>query len=209
MLNYGGMNYIDDLLSNLYPWSYFIVGIGVMIENAGIPVPGETIMLAAAVLSASGKLDPNLVIISGATGAIIGDNIGYWIGRFGGRKLIEYASKKMPYAGNAVKYTEQFFNKYGGITVFLARFITGIRIFAGPVAGASLMGFKRFFLYNTLGAIVWACTIVFGTMYIGSVYMEYIRDYMDADLVIYGLLFIVLLFITYRVIRRLRGVKKK
>ncbi len=209
MIHAADMNNIDTLLSNLYPWSYFIVGIGVMIENAGIPVPGETIMLTASILSAAGRLDPYLVIVSGATGAVIGDNIGYWIGKIGGRRLIETVSKRLSYVNQAEKYTEKFFNKHGGKTVFFARFITGVRIFAGPVAGASLMDFKKFFLYNALGAIVWACTIVFGVMYLGNVYRQYVRDYIDADFVIYGLLCIVLLFITYRMIRRFRESNKK
>ncbi|MCL4557073.1 MAG: DedA family protein [Deltaproteobacteria bacterium] len=229
------MNTIDTLLYDLYPWSYAIIGMGVMIENAGIPVPGEAIMLAAGILSASHRLDPCLVIISGAGGAVIGDNIGYWLGRFGGRRLIDYAAKRISYAGGAarpagkdgdpgpapaglahlsrplmsrlsagLRRTERFFDRHGGKTVFFARFITGVRIFAGPIAGISMMDFKKFFLYNTLGAVVWANTIVLGIMYLGSVYRQYIRDYMDADVAIYGLLLIVLLLISFRAIKRLR-----
>ncbi len=199
------MNDLDIMLTNLYPWSYLIVGIGVMIENAGVPVPGETIMVTASILSSAGSLDPYLVIISGVAGAVIGDNMGYWIGRIGGRRIIERLSQKLPYTKITISRTENFFKKYGGITVLLARFITGVRIFAGPVAGVSLMDFKRFFFYNALGAIIWACTLVFGIMYIGSVYREYIRDYEYANYIIYGLLFIVLLLIAYKIVKKLRS----
>ncbi len=204
------MNIIDTLLYELYPWSYLIIGIGVMIENAGVPIPGEAIMIAAAILSASHKLDPCLVIISGTAGAVIGDNMGYWIGRLGGRKLVDFTLQKMrvPWIFNGVRSTERFFARHGGMTVFFARFITGVRIFAGPVAGVSLMNFGKFFLYNTLGAVIWANTIVLGIMYLGTVYAQYIRDYMDADIAIYGLLFVVLLWIISRVIKKLRRPKR-
>ncbi len=198
------MNDLDILLSNLYPWSYFIIGAGVMIENTGIPVPGETIMIAASLLSSTGRLDPYIVIASGATGAIIGDNIGYWIGRIGGRSIIDRVSKKFSYAEKALQVTEKFFKKYGGVTVFLARFITGARIFAGPFAGVSLMDFKKFFMFNASGAIVWACTLVFGIMHLGKVYIKYIKGYEYADYIIYGLLFLILLFFTYKTIEKIR-----
>lgn len=198
------MNDLEVLLSGLYPWSYLIVGAGVMIENAGIPVPGETIMVAASILSAAGGLNPYLVLASGAAGAVFGDNIGYWIGRRGGRKLVDRLSRNLPSVKPAINRTELFFKRYGGVTVFFARFITGIRIFAGPVAGVSLMGFKRFFFYNAAGALVWAGTLVFGIMYMGSVYRNYLQDYTYADYVIYGLLFVVLLFIAYKTVQKLR-----
>lgn len=198
------MNNLDSLLFDLYPWSYFIIGLGVMVENAGIPVPGETIMITASILSAGGKLDPYLVAISGATGAIIGDNIGYWVGKIGGRKLFIRLSKSFPYIDRAMKTTEKFFSHYGGITVFIARFIAGIRIFAGPVAGISIMDFKKFFLFNATGAIVWACVLVFGIMHIGKLYITYIKDYQYADYILYSLLFVVLIFISYKIIKKIK-----
>lgn len=185
------MNDLDILLSNLYPWSYLIIGAGVMIENAGIPVPGETIMVAASILSSTGRLDPYVVIFSGATGAIIGDNIGYWAGRIGGRKILDRFSEKFSYVEKTVKITEKYFIKYGGVTVLLARFVTGVRIFAGPFAGASLMDFKRFFFFNAVGAILWASVLVFGIMHLGHMYIKYIKDYQYAGYIIYGLLFVV------------------
>ncbi len=198
------MNELDALLSNLYPWSYLIIGAGVMIENAGIPIPGETMMIAASILSSTGRLDPYSVIASGATGAIIGDNIGYWIGRIGGRKLLVRVSNKFTYAEHAVKITEKYFKNYGGVTILLARFITGVRIFAGPLAGVASMDFKRFFVFNAIGAIVWASVLVFGIMYLGTMYMTYIKDYQYANYIIYGLLFLVLLSITYRIVKKMR-----
>ncbi|MGB9736500.1 MAG: DedA family protein [bacterium] len=196
---------LDTVLFDLYPWSYFIIGLGVMIENAGIPVPGETIMIAASILSAAGKFDPYLVAISGATGAIIGDNMGYWLGKIGGRKLFKRLSNHFPYIDKTMKNTEMFFKRYGGITVFLARFIAGVRIFAGPVAGISLMEFKKFFLFNATGAIVWASVLVFGIMHLGRFYIKYIKDYQYADYALYGLLCVVLLFLAYKTIKKIRA----
>ncbi len=199
------MNDLDILLSNVYPWSYLIIGLGIMIENAGVPIPGETMMIAASILSSTGRLDPYIVMVSGATGAIIGDNIGYWVGRIGGRKILDRVSKKFSYAEKAVQSTEKFFKKYGGVTVLLARFITGVRIFAGPFAGVSLMDFKRFFIFNAIGAILWASVLVFGIMHLGHMSIKYIKDYQYANYIIYGLLVVVLLFITYRIIKKMRS----
>jgi|YelNatPaOPRAMG01_1025707.scaffolds.fasta_scaffold06880_14 membrane protein DedA with SNARE-associated domain len=198
------MNNLDIILSDLYPWSYLIISIGVMIENAGIPVPGETIMIAAGILSAAGRLDPYLVITSGTVGAIIGDNIGYWIGRKGGRKLFDRLAKNFPYVNKAMHSTEEFFKHYGGVTILVARFITGVRIFAGPFAGISLMQFKKFFIFNAIGAIVWASALVLIIRNIGKAYIKYINDYKDADYVIYILLFLLLTFVVYKIIKKLK-----
>ena len=198
------MNELDALLSNLYPWSYLIIGAGVMIENAGIPIPGETMMIAASILSSTGRLDPYSVIASGATGAIIGDNIGYWAGRVGGRKLLVRIAEKFSFVEYAVKRTENYFKIYGAVTVLLARFVTGVRIFAGPLAGVASMDFKRFFVFNAVGAIVWAGVLVFGIMYLGTMYTSYIKDYEYANYIIYGLLVLVLLFVTVKIVRKMR-----
>jgi membrane protein DedA with SNARE-associated domain len=162
-------------------------------------------MVAASILSSTGRLDPYIVIFSGATGAIIGDNIGYWAGRLGGRKILDRLSEKFSYAEKAVQRTEKFFKKYGGVTVLLARFITGVRIFAGLFAGVFLMDFKRFFFFNAIGAILWASVLVFGIMHLGHMYIKYIKDYQYANYIIYGLLVVVLLFITYRIIKKMRS----
>ncbi len=199
------MNNFGNLLLNSYPWSYLLISLGVMVENAGIPVPGEIIMLTAGFLAYMGKLDPYLVIISGIIGAVIGDNIGYWAGRIGGRKLIIRISRKLHFIEKVVSRTEQYFKRYGGITVLLARFITGVRVFAGPIAGVSLMNFKKFFIYNIVGAVVWASTIVLGIMYLGGVYTQYIKDYEYADYIIYGLLFIILLLLIYKAVKKIKN----
>lgn len=199
------MNDLDYLLQTLYPWSYVFIGLGVMIENMGVPVPGETIMVASAILAVSGRLNPYLVIISGAAGAVIGDNIGYWLGRIGGRRIVNRLSLKFQYINKAVGSTEKFFKKYGGATVFFARFIAGVRIFAGPFAGLSLMDFKRFFIYNATGAIIWSCTVVLVISYLGKFYYTYVQDYEYANYVIYGIIFIILIYITYSIIKKLKN----
>ncbi len=176
-----------------------------MIENAGIPLPGETMMIAASVLAARGQLDPYLVIASGTTGAVIGDNAGYWIGRIGGRKLFDRVAGKFSSVDRGMRITEKYFHSYGGITVLLARFIAGVRVFAGPLAGISLMDFKRFLFFNTVGALVWAGVLVFGIRHLGTVYAKYIRGYENANAVICGLLFAMLILLTYRMIKKLRG----
>ena len=130
---------------------FLLVGV----EAAGIPLPGETALVAAAVL-AHDHWGIEWVIVVAAAGAIVGDNTGYWIGRVGGRKLIERFKFTRRYAERALPPSERFFARHGGKTIFLARFIALLRITAAWLAGVTRMSWWRFFLWNAAGGIVWA-----------------------------------------------------
>jgi undecaprenyl-diphosphatase len=137
-------------------WGYWIVFFGVMLENAGIPVPGETILLAAGFFASRGYFSITLVIGIAATGAIIGDNCGYWIGRRLGRRLLLRYGKYVLLTEKRFESMERFFKGHGDKMVVSARFITGFRVFTALFAGASHMAWPRFLLFNALGAILWS-----------------------------------------------------
>ena len=127
----------------------------VAIESAGIPLPGETALITAAVL-AHDHYGIEWVIVVAAAAAIVGDNIGYWLGRLGGRKLLERFDFTRRYAERALPPAERFFKRHGGKTVFFGRFVAFLRITSAWLAGISRMHWWQFFAWNALGGIVWA-----------------------------------------------------
>jgi membrane protein DedA with SNARE-associated domain len=128
----------------------------VAIESAGIPLPGETALIAAGVLAHDHFGGIVWVIAVAAAAAIVGDNIGYWLGRLGGRKLLERWEFTRRYAQRVLPPAERFFNRHGGKTVFLGRFIAFLRVTSAWLAGISRMHWWQFFAWNAVGGIIWA-----------------------------------------------------
>jgi membrane protein DedA with SNARE-associated domain len=145
----------------LLDYGLVLLFVFVAIESSGVPVPGETALVAAAVLARPEHHAYSLtsVIVVAAAGAIVGDNVGYWLGRVGGRKLIDRVGFVRRYAERALPPSERFFAKHGGKTVFFARFIAVLRVTAAWLAGISRMKWWQFFAWNALGGIVWATGI--------------------------------------------------
>jgi membrane protein DedA with SNARE-associated domain len=138
-----------------YPLLFLIV----MSESGGLPVPGETGLITAAVLASQGKLKIELVIALAAAGAIVGDNIGYLIGRKGGRWLLERPGPFHKQRLQVLAIGQPFFDRHGSKAVFFGRFVLGLRVWASWLAGATHMHWRSFVLWNALGGIVWASTI--------------------------------------------------
>ena len=149
------------LLDLFARYGYAVVFFGVLLENAGLPVPGETTLLAGAALAHSGRLSLPWVIVWATLGAVLGDNIGFAIGRNGGRQLVERHGGKIGLTTARLRQFDRFFEKYGAPTVFIARFVTGLRVFCAVLAGASGLPWPTFLLYNALGAVVWSIAIAF------------------------------------------------
>lgn len=141
-------------------YGYWSVAISLLLENAGVPVPGETILLIASA-SAYNQHRLNLpwIIIVGTIAATAGDNLGYWIGRRGGRPLLERWRSFFHIGQRHIAMGEALIEKHGPVAIFLARFLAGARIFAGPIAGILHMEWKRFALFNFLGAMTWVAAI--------------------------------------------------
>jgi membrane protein DedA with SNARE-associated domain len=138
-----------------YPGIAAMVGL----ESAGLPLPGETTLLAASYLASTGQLSLPLVIGSAALGAVVGDSLGYLIGRKGGRRLMERRGKWLGVTPEKLAEAERYFARHGAKTVFFGRFVALLRVLAGPLAGASRMPYRRFFAANAAGAATWATTV--------------------------------------------------
>lgn len=141
-------------------WGYWAVLVALLGENAGIPLPGETVLIFASFLAYKHQhLHLQWVILVGIAAAMVGDNIGYYVGRRGGRPLLERWKWFFRVDEADIRAGEEFLNRRGSLAIFFARFIAGMRIVAGPLAGVLRMEWKRFLLANAAGAIVWVTTI--------------------------------------------------
>jgi membrane protein DedA with SNARE-associated domain len=146
-------------------------------ESAGVPLPGETALIAASILAAQGHYSIVAVIVVAASAAILGDNAGYWIGRTGGRALLERWGPVKRYAERAIPPGERFFKKHGGKTVFIGRFVAVLRVTAAWLAGITHMSWWRFFLWNASGGIVWAAGVSLLAYYFGKAAADAVQTY--------------------------------
>src|SRR3712207_4159931 len=137
---------MDRILALIEHYGYLVVFFGVMLESTGVHLPGETILLAAGVLVQRGHLDLGDTIVFGIFGAVVGDQIGYWIGREGGRPFVLRWGRYVFITPERLGRAEAFFERHGGKAVFLARFFSGLRVFGALVAGTSRMRWGTFIL---------------------------------------------------------------
>jgi membrane protein DedA with SNARE-associated domain len=150
----------DTLQNYVVEYGYWAVGVALLLENAGIPVPGETILLLASFLAYSRQeLALPYIILVGVCAATVGDNLGFAIGYRGGRPLLDRYRQTFRIPAATIVRGERLFEQYGSVTIFFARFIFGMRVIAGPLAGVLRMRWQRFALFNFLGAVLWVTVI--------------------------------------------------
>ena len=150
--------WIVDLFAR---YGYTVVFAGVFLENTGLPVPGETMLLAGAALAHQGRLSLTWVIVIAIVGATLGDNLGFFIGRHGGRRIAERHGWRVGLTADRLVAFDRFFQQHGPKTVFAARFITGLRVVGAVLAGSSGMSWPVFLFYNATGAIGWCTAVAF------------------------------------------------
>lgn len=157
------MGWLDHALQHLLSsWGYWAVCIALFGENAGLPLPGEsTLMLASFYAHKHSGLHIQWIVLAGIATCILGDNLGYFVGHRYGDRLIQWAEKHLPIDEQDVKAGRDLIKRHGGMAVFSARFIFGLRTIFGPLAGSLGMDWRRFLKYNVLGAIAWVCTMAF------------------------------------------------
>jgi len=131
-----------------------VVGL-VLIEDFGVPVPGETVLILAAVYAGAGRLNVVLVGLLGFIGAVLGDNIGFAIGHFGGRPLVEHYGRYIFLTPQRIDRASGFFERHGGWIIIVARFIEGLRQANGIIAGISGLHWAKFLVFNAIGAALW------------------------------------------------------
>jgi membrane protein DedA with SNARE-associated domain len=159
---------------------YAMVGLVIGLESLGIPLPGEIILVSAALLSSQHSgIDPVTLGACASIGAIVGDSIGYAIGRRGGRPLLAWLGKKFPkhFSEGHIATAERSFEKWGMWAVFFGRFVALLRIFAGPLAGVLRMPYWKFLIANVLGGILWAGGTTAVIYYVGIVAESWLKRF--------------------------------
>ncbi len=148
------------LESLLQHWGYWVVFGAMLLENAGLPLPGETVTLLGGYAAGSGHLNVFGVMAAAAGGAILGDNLGYWVGRRAGWGLVLRVGRLLRRSPEQMESLRTSFLRHAGKSVLIGRFVAVLRVLAGPLAGAVHMPYRRFVLFNCLGAVLWAGTMV-------------------------------------------------
>ena len=159
----------SELLRFLASYGYWAVLLFVAIESIGIPFPGETMLLVAAIFAGTThRLSIPLVIVAAASGAILGDNLGFWVGREGGFRLLHRYGRYIRLDERKLKLGLYLFRRHGGKVVFFGRFVAVLRAWAAFLAGTNRMRWPAFLLFNALGGIVWATVYGLGGYFLGD-----------------------------------------
>lgn len=203
--------------------TFAILGIGVSsslgyllpalvgLESMGIPSPGETALVLACVMASQGKLQIELVIAIAAAAAIVGDNVGYWIGRKAGRRVL--TSERGPFHRRRIAliaYGDRFFAKHGARAVFLGRWVALVRVTAAWMAGMNHMPFRTFFFWNALGGITWALSVGLVAYFAGEAAVHVIERVRVGAAVVLGALVVgLIVWVQLRERRALRAEERR
>jgi membrane protein DedA with SNARE-associated domain len=182
------LEHIHWLLVHYGPWAIFFI---VAMESAGIPLPGETVLVTAAIVAGRTQQGSiGIIIAAAAAGAICGDNAGFWVGRrFGLGVLIRHGSR-IGLDEDRLRLGQYLFLRYGGAIVFFGRFVAVLRAFAAVLAGANKVAPWRFFIYNAAGGVVWATIFGLGGYFLGAEFHKIAGPFGIAGLVLaIGLIF--------------------
>jgi len=160
---------LEKILELAAQYGYWAVFLGIAIENTGIPIPGETITIVGGFLAGNGQLNYWLVLATAIAGAVLGDNLGYLIGKIGGWSFLLRLSKILRIKQEKLEDVRDKFSQNAAKAVFFGRFIALLRIFAGPLAGIANMPYPQFFICNLGGAAAWASVMVSLSYFLGKV----------------------------------------
>ena len=190
---------LDFLRDAVVHYGYWAVGAALLLENTGVPVPGETILLLASFLAYSQhELQLQWIILVATIAATLGDNLGFTLGYYGGRRLLERYQTFFRIQKETLLKGERLFDRYGAVTVFFARFVFGMRIIAGPMAGVLRMPWRKFLLCNFLGAVVWV-TVISGAGYLFGRHWDHLeQDVKRFDVVVAVCVVLVLAVLWWR-----------
>jgi len=178
------MDFVQGLHEGLGAYGYLAIFAVVGLESAGVPAPGETILVAAAILAGRGDLHLWAVIAAAAAGAIVGDNCGYWVGREFGFPLAYRYGRYVRLDERRLKLGQYLFLRHGGKIVFFGRFVAFLRAFAAFLAGVNHFNWERFFLFNAAGGVVWASIFGVGGYMLGKAFETYAKPVGLAVLVV-------------------------
>lgn len=171
-MEWGSSGHIAHLIAT---YGFLAIGVIIALESMGLPLPGETVLALAALYAAHHGHSVTAVVVSAAIGAMLGDNVGYWIGREFGYRLLRRYGAHIGLSPNKIKLGQYLFLRHGSTVVFFGRFVAVLRVLAAVLAGVNRMDWRRFLLANAAGAILWASAVGFGTYFFGRAVMHVTR----------------------------------
>jgi membrane-associated protein len=178
---------------------YWALALTLLLENAGVPLPGETMLLFAGFLAfEQDGLSLGLIILIATIACTLGDNLGYWIGNRGGRPLLHRYQKTFRISDERILRGEKLFERFGPATVFFARFIFGMRILAGPLAGVLRMPWRRFVLFNFLGAVIWVTVVSCAGYFFGQHWQRLLQIVGRMNAAVFAVAVVLLLLLWWR-----------
>jgi len=160
---------LENIQNIAHEYGYWAIFLGILLENLGIPLPGETVTIVGGFLAGSNELNYWLVLSDATVGAVIGGTCGYWIGRIGGLSLLVKLAGVFRISETKIVNIKEQFSENTAKTVFFGRFLALLRIFAAPLAGIAEMPFGKFMMYNLAGAIAWASVMVTLAFFAGRI----------------------------------------
>jgi len=191
-------------------YGYFAVGLFLFVEDFGVPVPGETILIASAVYAGTGRMSIPALAVIGVVAAVIGDNIGFALGHYGGERLVLRYGKYVFLTRERFNTARNFFNRFGGPIIIIARFIDGLRQLNGIIAGSADMKWSHFLSYNIIGACLWVggwlSVGYFAGSHLTTVYHTIVRYEIY---VLLALIVLLAAFIAYKIVKKRQHSTKK
>jgi membrane protein DedA with SNARE-associated domain len=171
-VEWGSAGQIAHLIAG---YGFLAIGMIIALESMGLPLPGESVLVLAALYAAHHGLSITALVASAVVGAMLGDNVGYWIGREFGYRLLRRYGSRIGLSPNKIKLGQYLFLRHGSTVVFFGRFVAVLRALAAVLAGINRMDWRRFLVANAAGAILWASAVGFGTYFFGRAVMHVTR----------------------------------
>jgi membrane protein DedA with SNARE-associated domain len=168
--------FFGELQRIIGDYGYWAVALGILLEDFGLPTPGETLLITAAIVASAGALNIYILLIVAWLGAVVGDNIGYLIGRTGGQRLMVRYGARFGITDARLTRVEQFFHRYGAWVIVFARFVLVLRQFNGIVAGTLGMHWLRFLMLNAVGAALWVAFWGILSFWLGKGILVYVHE---------------------------------
>jgi membrane protein DedA with SNARE-associated domain len=175
-------------LGLLVQYGYWMVFAGILLDNAGLPLPGELLLLTLGAMAGTGHVDPGLAILVATAAAMSGDSVGYWLGRLGGDRVIRVYCRVTLGSGRCVENAIGSYHRRGKVAIILGRFVIGVRAFLFPLAGSARMPYAQFLLFDSVGALVWAGVFILAGYSVGWRVSEVIQQYRLGAIVLAGAL---------------------
>lgn len=166
--------YIGSHQAFFHTYGYAAAFFLVLLEDFAVPSPGELVLIGTSLIASQGGLHILPLLLLAWLGALIGDNIGFAIGHFGGARLLVRYGRRLGLTHERLESVHRFFERYGGEVVLVARFVQGARQLNGIVAGSAGMPWKRFLIYNAIGAALWVGTWGYGVYALGKQFLDYL-----------------------------------